>query len=191
MKNYKGWSLLEVLVGVVILGIGGTVLVGTMISSNDVFISQNAQVNQGLSINQTAAKIEETIKASAGVSPQFPAIGNAVYTSGNNVLILKIPGINQNGQIIDSVFDYVVWHADSGNSKILRKEIFVTSPSTRNTENQVLSTSLKNLQFRYFDVNNNIVAPAQAVRVGFIVNLLEGGSSQESSVSGTTNIKNI
>lgn len=191
MRDSRGVSMLEILVGVMIFAVGGTLLVGTMISSNDVFVSQNAQVNQGLSLNQTAAKIEETIKASAGVNAQYPATGNAQYISGENALILKIPAINQNGQVIDSVFDYVVWHADSGNPKILRKEVFVTSPSTRNAENQVLSTSLKNLQFRYFDANNNIVAPSQAVRVGFIVNLLEGGSSNESSVSGTINIKNI
>lgn len=191
MTNFRGLSLIEVLIGVIIFGVGGAILVATMISSNDVFISQTAQVNQGLSINQTASKIEETIKYSAGVNLQYPPTGNAQFVSANNSIVLKIPSVDQNGMILDSVFDYVVWHIDSANPQILRKQVFITSPSARNPENQVLSTSLKELQFRYFDANNNIVAPAQAVRVGFIVNLLEEGSSNESSVSGTINIKNL
>ncbi len=191
MTNFRGISLLEVLIGVAIFGIGGAILVATMISSNDVFISQNAQVNQGLSINQTASRIEETIKYSAGVSLQYPPGGNAQFLSSDNSIVLKIPAVDQNGMILDSVFDYIVWHVDSVNPQVLRKEVFVTSPSARNAENQVLSTSLKDLQFSYFDANNNTVAPAQAVRVGFIVNLLEEGSSSESSVSGTINIKNL
>lgn len=181
----------EVLIGVVLFSVAGTILAGTLVSTNDVFLNQNAQVNQGLSLNQAAVKVSDSIKASAGVVSQYPATGTAEYTTGDGALILKIPGLNASGMILDSVYDYVVIAPDSSNSKILRRLVFVTSPSSRKSENQVLSTSLKSLQFSYFNGNNSIVPPAQAVRVGFVINLLEGGSENQSSASGAINLKNI
>lgn len=189
--NYRGVSMTEILIGVVLFSIGGTLLAGTLVSTNDVFLNQNAQVNQGLSLNQAATEISDSIKSAAGVASQYPAVGGAQYTSGNGILVLRIPGLNANGMVLDSVYDYVVLASDNSNPKILRRQVFVTSPSVRNTENLVLSTSLKTLQFGYYDANNNIVAPAQAVRVGFIINLLEGGSENQSSASGAINLKNI
>lgn len=191
MINSRGVSIMEILVGVAIFAVAGSILAGTLISTNDVFLNQNAQVNQGLSLNQTVAEMSDVIKSSAGVVSQYPASGVAQYTTGANVLVLRVPGVSAGEMVLDSVYDYVVLGAEPGSSKILKKKIFTTSPSVRNEENKVLSTSLKNLQFSYLDANNNIVPPAQAVRVAFIVNLLEGGSENESSASGSINLKNI
>jgi hypothetical protein len=193
VKLSRGLSLLEVLIGITVAGVAGMLLINLMVSSNNIFFNQSIQINQGLSLNQALKEIGDSVKLSAGTEAQYPPSGVAQYTTGSGQLVLKLPAIDASGQVIDSVYDYVVIAKDSSNPRILRKHIFVTSPSVRKAENKVLSTSLDSLTFQYFDASNAPVSPSQAVRLEFIINLSSqaGQSDKESSGSGVVNFKNL
>lgn len=189
----KGWSLLEVLVVVTVAAVAGGLLVNIMVSSGKIFVDQNALITQGLSLNQTQLELTELIKSSAGISGQYPAQGSPQFTTDSNTLVIKLPAVDSAGNVINSVYDFAVIDSDSGNPKILRKQIFKDNQSYRKTENKVLTTNLKSISFSYLDVNNTQVSYDQAVRIGFIINLLtpSGFADKESSGSGTVNLKNI
>lgn len=191
--NNKGLSLLEILVGLSIAGLGGALIMGIFVSTNNIFVGQTIKVNQGLSLNQASLEISELIKSSAGVVSQYPVTGAAQFTTGTEVLIVKLPAVSSTGQIIDSVFDYAVITKDSTNPKILKKYVYPDGASSRNSENKVLSTSLGRLIFNYLDLSGNYTTAGQAARVNFIINLADRGSleTQESSSSSTINLKNL
>lgn len=193
MKSIRGWSLLEVLVGVTVAALAGGLIINLMVSSNKLFFDQSAQISQGLSLNQAKLEITDLIKSSAGVAAQYPASGTPLYTAGANTLIIKLPALSAEGEVIESVYDYAVVEADPLEPGVLRKQIFKDNQSFRNTENKVLSTSLDSLFFSYLDVNNAPVAVDQAIRVSFVINLStrSGFSENKNSGSGTVNIKNL
>lgn len=187
-----GVSILEILIGVTIIGVAGTILGGILTSSNSVFLDQTIQVNQGLSINNAAREITDLVKAANGAVAVYPTSGNPLYQSGESVLVLQLPAVSASGQVIDAVFDYAVVFKDSANSKILRMKVFPNVQSHRSAQDKVLSTSLKSIKFLYLNASNAQVSPSQAVRINFIINLSEtvGFDENESSSSGTVNIKN-
>lgn len=192
MKNSKGISLPEILLGTVIAAVLGGILVNLLISTNALFFDQSIKLKQGLSLNQASKEITTLIKSSAGISSQYPPAGTADYTTNANTLVLKLPSVNQSGEVIEQVFDYAVLSKDPGSPKILRKKIFVDQVSYRNAEDKVLSTVLEDLTFVYLDSSNLSVSPAEAVRINFTIDLSENSNASEnkSSSSGTANLKN-
>lgn len=192
MKNTRGWSLIEVLIVMTVAAVAGGLIINLMVSSNRIFFDQSAHINQGLSINQTELELTSLIKSSAGAAAQYPVSGTAQYTSDSDTLVIKLPAISSNGDVIESVYDYAVLEADSDNPAILRKQVFKDGQSFRNPENKVLSINLKTLSFAFLDASSNPTTPAQAKRISFIIKLStkSGFSNKESSGSGIVNIKN-
>lgn len=192
MKNVQGWSLIEVLIVMTVAAVAGGLIINLMVSSNRIFFDQSAHINQGLSINQTELELTSLIKSCAGAAAQYPVSGMAQYTSDSDTLVIKLPAISSNGDVIESVYDYAVVEADSSNPAILRKQVFKDEQSFRNPENKVLSTGLNSITFAFLDTSNNPTTPVQAKRISFIIKLStkSGFSNKESSGSGIVNIKN-
>lgn len=192
MNSSRGLSLPEILLGITIAAVAGGLLINMLISSNSVFFDQSIKIRQGLSLNQATMEVTGLIKSSAGIVSQYPPSGTSEYTTNSDTLVLKIPSINQSGGIIDQVFDYAVLSKDSSNPNILRKKIIVDDSSFRNEEDKVLSTVLEEIEFIYLDSANTPVAPAEAVRISFTINLTEntGNYESKSSSSGTANLNN-
>lgn len=193
MNKFKGWSLLEVLIVVTVAAVAGSLLISLMVSSGKLFVDQSTQISQGLSLNQSQFELTELIKSSSGIVAQYPVSGMSQYTTDSNTLVIRLPAINSNGDVLNSVYDYAVIEADPAKPQILRKQIFKDTQSYRKSENKILSTDLSSLLFSYLDVNNAQITPDQAVRVRYIINLStqSGLSLKESSASGTVNLKNL
>lgn len=193
MSNFKGWSLLEVLIAITVAAVAGGLIVSLLVSSGKLFVDQSALISHGLSLNQAQLEMTEFIKSSAGIVSQYPVLGTPQYITDQNTLVLKLPGITSSGDVTNLFFDYAVIEADPSDSRILRKQVFKDNQSYRKNENKVLTTDLKTISFSYLDVNSNQIASDQAVRVSFIINLLtkSGLDNKESSGSGTVNLKNI
>lgn len=192
MRKSRGWSLIEVLIVMTVASVAGGLLISLMVSSNRIFFDQSAHISQGLSLNQTELELTELIKSSAGIAAQYPPSGTPQFTSDSNTLVAKLPALTEDGDVIESVYDYAVIEQGTAQPTVLRKQIFKDDLSFRKTENKVLSTNLNNLTFNFLDASNAEVPPNQAERVTFVINLStkSGFSQKESSGSGTVNIKN-
>lgn len=193
MKNNKGFSLIEVLIVLSIAAVAGGLIFDFLASSGKLFIDQSAVINHGLSLNQSQQELSETIKSSSGIAAQYPAQGTAQYESDSNTLVVELPGIDENGDAVNTFNDYAVIEADQSNPKILRKQVFKDDQSYRKNESKVLSINLKNINFSYLDSSNGQTVPEVAVRVGYVISLSSdtGDSDKESSGSGTVNLKNL
>lgn len=193
MRNQNGWSLLELLIVITIAAVAGGLIVNILVSSSGIFFDQSTQISHNLSLNQSELELTQIIKSTPGIVSQYPVSGTPQFTTDGDTLIARLPAINESGNVIDSVYDYVVVEADPEKPEILRKQIFLDELSVRNEEDKVLSTNLSEIEFNYLDVNNNPVTPDQAVRVNFLINLSTNSNytQKENSGGGTVNIKNL
>lgn len=187
-----GLSLLEILIGIAIAGICGAILVSIMFQTNGVFFQQTVGISQGLSLNNSSSQINDLISLSQSVAQNYPATLPSQYTTGLNTLVLALPSINSSGNVIDNTFDYAVISSDSTIPQVLRKQIFPNNLSSRKAENKVLSTSLSQIKFLYFNDSGIQVPPSQATKINFTINLSEatGSKGKISSASGQVNLKN-
>ncbi len=188
--NSLGFTLVETLVASGVALIVGTLLVGILVNHSGLSYKENALVNEGLSLNDAMGKIDNNIRESAAVAIGYPE-STPTYTTGNSVLVLKLPALSSSGTI-ENVYDYAVIAADITQPKVLRLQIFPDSQSIRQPANTVLTTLLNSVTFNYLDRNGNSVTPADAFKVSVNLSVLsQTGSigSSRSSVS-TTSLRN-
>lgn len=191
MSDERGFSLVEVLIGVTISGLAGILIVALLVQNNGLFFQQSAKVTQGLAVNDAASQVNELIKSSSFVA-STNLIGSPLYSTSSDTLVLALPVFDSGGNLVSNVYDYAILTRDSPNFSVLRKIIFVSPQSSRKSENRVLATKLARVTFVYFDDSGNVVSPTAASRVNFIINLDEkaGYSNQQSSTSGQINLRN-
>lgn len=191
-KNLKGLTLIELLVVASVGAVAGTLLIFSMVSSNDVFFRETGRVQEGLSLNDALNVISKDIKSAAKVSSSYPESGQIQHQTSKEVLVLKIPSIDATGGIIKDTYDYIVIYKDASNPLNFLRKVFPTSPSQRGSEENVLLKNLKVISFYYLDKDGNSVSPSAAEKVNFLINAETkfGLNSQISSASGEVNLRN-
>lgn len=191
MKNGYGFTMVEVLIAGAVSALTGILLVSILVQNNGLFSQQNAQITQGVNLNNTSSQIDELLRSASSIVSSNP-IGNPTYTTGAQTLVVALPSYDGSGNIISNTFDYGIVTVDAQNSTLLRKIIFKDASSNRTAENRILASKLTLLKFTYFDDNGNIVSPTASTKVNFIINLDEkaGYSSKQSSASGQTSLRN-
>lgn len=192
MKGIKGFSLIEILVAGTVASIAGALLISTLVQSSGVFSEQSAKISQGLISNDITTSVRESIKQASGVAVSYPETGTALYSSGTETLILKVPAVDSQGNPIENITDYIVIAKDMQDPTILRRLYFKDPISFHKEENMVLTTKLSSVSFSYLDGQGNSVSPSSAAKVRFIINTSEkaGYSQTESSDSGEVNLRN-
>lgn len=188
----KGLSLIEIIVTTTIAALIGTALVTFLMQSNGIFFNQNSKITQGVSLNTATSQITNSIKTASSIAAAYPQ-SSPQYTTNSSTLILSLPAIDAQSLVIDNVYDFIVITKDPQKPYILRKLVFPSvGQSSRKSENMVLATNLSSVTFLYYDNNGNTVAPTQAAKVNFTVNLntKSGLDSQTGSASATVNLRN-
>lgn len=188
----KGFTLPEILIAITISALAGVLLISFLVQNNGLFMNENAKVSQGLSLNDASSQITNAVKSASSIATQYPQSSPQFFT-GAETLILALPSIDSQSQIIENVYDYYVVTKDPQNPNILRKYLFPSAgQSQRSSENQVLATNLSSLKFLYLDESGSTVSPSQAAKVNFSINLTTstGINSNSASASGEVNLKN-
>lgn len=191
-KKESGFTLTEVLIVLAASAIIGTILVTILVQGSSIFSSQNATVNQNLSLNNASNQITQSIKFASTILTSYTN-NQITYTTNNQTIILKIPSINNQGNVIDNKFDTLIIMPDSNKPKILRKMIFPDPTSSRKSDNAVIASNLSQIQFNYLNDSGNLTSPSLATRIDFVIKVSENlnNSTKESSISGRINLKNI
>lgn len=167
----RGLTLIEILVAMGIASIAGVLLVVIMVNSAGVSTKESLKVQNGLNINDALAKVRSTIKQASSVAASY-TYNSTTYTTGPTQLILKVPSIDNSNNIISDTFDYFVFLLDG---KVLRFKIFKDPASSRQLVDQVFSTNVSNLTFRYLNSANPSVEvlPTSAAKVQIILTLMQ------------------
>ncbi|MBI2011557.1 type II secretion system protein [Candidatus Daviesbacteria bacterium] len=187
----KGFTLVELLIVMAVSAIAGVLLLQVLVNNNSLVVDQSFKISHGLNLNDISSIIENDIKSSAGVVAEYPD-SNPIYITSDNTLIIKIPSINQDEDVIPDIFDHIVVAADSANQKVLRRITIPSEQSSRPSNNRVLTSSLSLIKFSYLDSTGVSTTPTNASKINYIVNLLNksGLNNYQSSTSGEINFRN-
>lgn len=165
----KGLTLVEVLIAMGVAIVVGALLVVIVVNSAGLFYSESSRISQGLGTNDALSKIRSGIKESNAVAASYIS-GGTTYTSFATQIVLKIPTIDSLGNTASDTFDYIVFFRDQTK---LRYKLFPDAQSSRKSQDQIFSTSVDSLIFKYLDSQNppNEVSPASATKVRIILSL--------------------
>jgi hypothetical protein len=137
------------------------------------------------------SEISEAIKHASSIVPISQ--GDPQYLTGLETIVLALPAIDAQGNVIGETFDHLIISKDPQNPKILRKLLQKDSSSARKGENKVLATKLSKINFYYLDAEGKTVSPAGASKINFVLNLNEAtglNKSEDSSSSSQVNLRN-
>lgn len=182
VQNIKGVSLVEVLIGLSVSVVIGGLVMSIMLNSSGVQYSQSAKISQGLGVNDSLQKIRNTVKESQSVVVGYPE-ANPTYTTGANILAIKIPAIDNLENIIDGVFDYVVYVVEENR---LKEKIFPNALSSRKSADFMLSNNVENVTFTYFDSTGQSVSPVNAEKIVVTIKLSQKAGSETESLIATS-----
>lgn len=162
--NYKGFTLLEVIIAASVAAVIGMLLLLIILNSTSISYTQSSRVDQGLGINDALAKIREEIKESTGVATGYPETGSSIYETSQTQLVLKVSAIDNSGSIIDGSLDYFVFLKDQDK---LRLKVFPAALSQRKEVDQILTGNVNSIIFKYLDDTHPPVEvpPATAAKV--------------------------
>ncbi len=192
ISSSLGLTLVELLIGLTTAGIVGVLLISLLTQNSRIFSNQNAKLTEGITLNNSSARIADSIKSSSGIVTQYPVNGAAEYTTGTTAIVMTVPSLSAQGSVIKDTYDYQIIAADPQNSKILRLKLIPDALSSRKAKNEVLATNLSLLELSYYDINGQLITPIQAVKIGYIINVnqIVNAENQSSSASGEVNLRN-
>jgi len=158
MKRKNGFSLIELIIAISILGLLTGVFVDAYIKSKNNFdtarsqnmLNENTRTSLDITINW--------IKKSSSVISSYTAPDNSSYTASSQTAILKIPSIDGSQNIIADKYDYVIFRPDPANSKLLRELIYPDAASSRTIANRVINQNLYSFQAIYYDSGGNTLS---------------------------------
>lgn len=186
----RGLTLVEVLIAMGVAIVVGALLVVIIVNSAGLFYTQSSRVSQGLGANDALSKIRSSIKESNAIAASF-SLGGTTYTSSGTEIVLKIPSIDAQGNVILNTFDFVVVSQDSDK---LTFKLFPDAASSRKSQDQIFSTNLDNLSFKYLDLQNppSEVTPTAATKVRITLSLKQksGQSFEISTATSEANLRN-
>ncbi len=176
----KGLTLVEVLIAMGISIIVGGLLLIIIVNSAGLYSQQSAKLTEGLSINEATSKVRDSIKQSSAIEVSLSA-GSTTYTSGATQLVLKVLAIDSSKNIIADNFDYFVFFQDSNK---LRFKTFPSALSSRQAQDQIFSTLLDSLDFKYFNSANPPVevTPTNAAKVRISITLKQNTATSEANL---------
>lgn len=189
--NQSGLTLVEALITLAIgASVGGLLLV-IIVNTGGLFYKQSSKVEQGLNINDALGKIRQSVKESSSVALSYPSGPSPTYTSGATQLVLKVPSVNSAGDIIADTFDYFVFFQDA---TFLRLKTFPDSQSSRKSQDQIFSTKVESLLFKYLDSQNppQEVIPNLAVKIRVTLTLKQkaGATFEQNIATSEANLRN-
>ncbi len=196
ISNFKflirntGLTLIEVLVAMGIATVAGLLLLVIIVNSAGLFSEQSSKVQTGLNINDALSSVRGNIKRASAVAVSYTS-GSTTYTTGSNQLVLKVPSIDSSGNIITDTFDYFVFFLDQ---QTLHFKTFPDSLSSRKTTDQIFSTSVDSLIFRFFSSANPPVevtpVDAAKIRITLVLKQRIGTNFAINTATSEANLRN-
>ncbi len=188
--NKKGFSLIEILISTSVAVLIGGLLIVIMVNITRVFFKESSGVSIGLNTNDALAEVRKSIKQSSGVEATYTA-GSTTYTSGATQIVLKVPSLDQSGNIIGSTFDYFVFFQTQN---ILHFKTFPNAASKRKAQDQIFSNLVDSLVFKYLSSANPPVevtpTSASKVRITLILKQKTGQTYETNSATSEANLRN-
>ncbi len=179
----KGITLIEVLITSGLIGVISTLLVYSLmygLQSSDYSINRSSDAgNASLAINDMSKNILLAISLVDRITYQ-----SIEYVSDNNTIILQLPAIDSQADIIPGSSDYVIYDYDISN-KLLKEKII---PSDLSSREFALRNLLEKVQGITFSTNNT--SKGQMILINLTISSGSGMGSSNYSLSRSVRLRN-
>lgn len=179
-----GFSLTELILAAALFALISLLAGGVYIGQTRLFKTQNTEVELNQDARLILDEITNQVRQSQAVSQTCPGCSE---TSGPNVLILKIPSIDQSGALIANTFDYILYKKDASDPKKLIKKTIPDSLSSRPAAEKILSTVVAEINFTYDNADFTLV---KSVSIDVRTQKIVGGATKFVNLSSRAILRN-
>jgi prepilin-type N-terminal cleavage/methylation domain-containing protein len=145
MKKHRAFTLLEVLVTLGIFAVMLVVLINFYVSTNSQFAYEREYVTVARGTDDIIDTVGDHVRPANQVLASY-AFATGIRQSTTTSLVLSIPSITSNGQIIIGSYDYVAFY--SSGTKAYRL-IEAAAGSARRSGTRLLSENVSTITFAY------------------------------------------
>ena len=196
----RGITVVEMVVVIGLLGIVGAILIQIFVRSH---ISYQIQENQTTLQLETRSALDRASRAvkEAESFPSSQTVSGVAYTAATDTLILKVPSVDENQNLIANTFDYAVYTTDSAytgdaDSSTLQ-EVWESNGSGRNSGTKKLAETVSAFTVTYLDTSENAigslpagVASAVAVRLQLVSSEVVRGKTNTADYTAQSKLRN-
>lgn len=154
-------NLADTLISIFILTLITFLVIGIFFTYYSFFLTEVAYKNLNSDNVITLSQISSEIKNALNVIDS-KLIQGTNYTTDQNTLILELPSIDSNQNIIPNTYDYEVFYQDTVNPKLLKSTIALGAGSVRQSTSTTLTSFLENINFNF---NNQVMSGVSGVEI--------------------------
>ncbi|MBI2356199.1 MAG: prepilin-type N-terminal cleavage/methylation domain-containing protein [Candidatus Doudnabacteria bacterium] len=174
-----GFTLIEVIIVVFMLGMAMLVLTSLFLNQNQVYQSQTAELNVTADARFALDDIDSSVRAADVVAASYSS-----YTTGTQVLVLQIPSINASNQIIAAAYDYFVYYLTGSD---FFRQIFPNASSSRQATTKKIASNVTGLLFSY---DNGDSALVKQVTTDLTIQQSGGRYNRSITISSKSRLRN-
>ena len=178
-KHQRGLSLIEILIGMVLMSIAVLAFFSLYNSGQKYFTNQDARADILNDSRLTLTLLSRDIKEAVQVVTGPFDVGGTAYSTSTNCIVLKVPSVDADGLIIDidSHFDYLVYRVNPNNSKELQRIVEgKDGVSSRLDGSKLLTGNIESLVLSFLDTDGGTVTDyAESAIVDVALTILKSG----------------
>lgn len=185
----RGFTLVELIIASTVAVVISGLLLVIMVNSTGLFYEQSTKVSQGVNVNDALSSVRQTARSAISVSSQYPEVGTAEHVSSQTAVIFKVSSIDQEGNIIPSAEDYIIYYLS--NERLI-EVVLPNVQSSRKNKSRVLSNTVEILIFEYLNSSDDPVVPDTADKVKITLGLkqLTSGNNHTHIATSEANLRN-
>lgn len=179
-------SLADSLIAIFILTLIIGVLIGVYLTYNNVIKIQIAY--NELNANSTIAisKISKNVRQASRVV-DATTINFTNYSTDHDTLILELPSIDSDQEIISDSYDYLVYFIDPADSTKLKSDIEPSGGSSRSSGEGLISEFVESITFNY---NETDYLSINEVEIVMVTAQSAGHTEQRMTIQSSVKLRN-
>lgn len=186
-NDHRGVSLLEIVVVIGIAVFIFFIIADIFIAHNRLFHIQSVladtEINNFFALNRMQKIIKSADRALVNKT-----INSIQYNASDNTLILEMPSIDNNQNIIPDTFDYAIFHLDPQDSAKLILSMEANAGSSRYSGDTLISSFVDKIIFSY-DAND--FSKVNLISIYLANSRTIFGSTQKTTASTSATLRNF
>lgn len=159
-------------------------LTGIYLTYNQVYkvqiVYNELNTNSAIAMN----RLSKNIRQSTNVV-ETKTVNSTAYTTDSDTLIIELPSIDSEHNIIYATYDYIVYYIDGTQ---LKSDFEPDVSSSRSGGNSLIAQYVENIVFNYNDIDYD---DTDKIEVILSTSKQSGTSVQKLTIQGTSHLRNV
>ncbi|HYC29162.1 MAG TPA: prepilin-type N-terminal cleavage/methylation domain-containing protein [Chitinophagaceae bacterium] len=179
MKKQQGFTLMEAVIVVALLGFLMVVITQFFLGSNRIYQNQTAELGVNFSARSALDDIDAQVRQASQTLGTYD-----IHTAGPDVLILEIPAVNASNQLVPAAYDHIVYYMNGTN---LMKQVYGDPASVRQSQLRSIGQNISTVNFTY---NHADYAQVTQVDTSLNISSSAGLDTRTLNISSKSYIRN-